>query len=869
MVLRCLLSVLLVFVQLGVCLAASKDAERLVRLENGLTIYTIKDTRFPLVATRLFVNTGSSHESLDQAGISHVLEHMVFKGTSERPKGQVAKDVESLGGYVNAATSFDRTWYVTDLPKQYWKVGIDIVKDMAFNALLDAKELEPEKDVIVSELQGGDDSPQHKLFEELQKATLANTPYGHPIIGSEKTIRAVTRESLVAYRDYWYQPQNMALLVAGDIDPDQVLSYAKTLFTDVKNTHVEDALPEVVLGNAKTERVAVLDGPWKKVYLGFAFPAPALTDLRSVDLDVLSYLLGGDATSYFYRKYKYEKELVDSITVNNMSLARAGLLSIHVQLDVDKVAPFLTAFTKDLATLHAGLFSKDELARAVFNLEDSLNKAGETLSGLAAWKGTVAFQLGGSIGEQNIRDRLAGMNADRIAQSLKTWFDPNHLRLRVLAPKGAKLPDCAGILQSTWPATQKAQTGKPQYMEGAAERVDLPNNCVLLLRPDTHTPYMALSLTRFGGNALLDAKHQGLAHLTAALLSDGVGSMDAQAFEAYLAARAITMDASASRQLFTLALEGPSRFEKDMYSLLTLTLVSPRFEEREIAREITTMRALLRQREDHPMRYLFSKINPMLYPNHPYGYDELGSEALLATYTQKQVKEYWAKQTQQPWVLSCVGSFSREAIIDFAKTLASRLTQAKPSLPEPHFGTQSQLALPLPGRAQAHLVKIFPSVGLGHPDTPALMVLANILSGQSGVLFTNMRDKEGLGYTVTAFQRSLPASGAFFFYIGTVPEKIAKAEEGFTRVIADICQHPRSPEELTSAVNRLLGDYIRQTQSLSSRSEEAGKNAILGFPVDFRMQLIERARSLTPEMVRDVAKRYFDKQAYTVTLGAK
>ena len=196
----------------------------LTRLPNGLTVYILKDTRFPLVCTRLYVRTGSANEEPRHAGISHVLEHMVFKGTEHRPKGQVAREVEALGGYLNAATSFDKTWYLTDMPAAHWRTGMDVVKDMAFQARLDPKELEAEKNVVISELQRGEDSPMRKLYENLQVAGLKNTPYGRPIIGYVDTIKAITAQDLRDYVKRWYQPQNMMLLVAGDIEPDAVLA---------------------------------------------------------------------------------------------------------------------------------------------------------------------------------------------------------------------------------------------------------------------------------------------------------------------------------------------------------------------------------------------------------------------------------------------------------------------------------------------------------------------------------------------------------------------------------------------------------------------------------------------------------------------
>lgn len=135
----------------------SGKEEQVTKLPNGLSVLILKDTRFPLVSTRLYVHAGSSYETPDQAGISHVLEHMVFKGTDSRPKSAISQEVESAGGYLNAATSYDYTVYITDMPDRHWKLGMDVVRDMAFHPTLDPQELESEKNVIVAELQRGED----------------------------------------------------------------------------------------------------------------------------------------------------------------------------------------------------------------------------------------------------------------------------------------------------------------------------------------------------------------------------------------------------------------------------------------------------------------------------------------------------------------------------------------------------------------------------------------------------------------------------------------------------------------------------------------------------------------------------------------
>lgn len=850
--------------------STSGNDTMLVRLKNGLTVYIIRDSRFPLVCTRLFVGTGSANETAEQAGISHVLEHMVFKGTEKRPKGQVARDVESLGGYLNAATSFDKTWYITDMPAKHWKTGMDVVKDMAFHPSLDPAELEAEKDVIVSELKGGDDTPTRRLFEDLQVAGLAHTVYGRPIIGFEKTIRAVTVDDLRAYIRTWYQPQNMMLLVAGDIDPKAVLAHAEELFGDLKNdTILPEPAPVQLEGAAGGPRVEVTYGPWNKVYLGIALPAPALGDQRSIDLDVLAYALGGDGTSQFYRKYRYEKQLVDSISVGNMSLNRAGLFYMVAQLDADKVEPFWQEFTRDLAALDAGKITPDVIERARFNYEDGMDRASETLDGLTSWKATVQFELGGPQGEANVRHALAAVDSARLRQAQDLWLRPDQVRVRVLAPEKAKLPDLDAILQHNWPApaVERQKAAAAAEKVGKREIVDLGQGRTVILQPDRTIPYVSLEILRPGGNALLKPADQGLAQLTAATLTDGCGTRDLDAMERFVAERAASLSASAGVQSFTVSLTGPARFNADYFALLGDLLHKPTFAEKDVRRQADTLKAALVRRQDNPMSFMGSKINGFLFPGgQPYGFDGLGTAENQDRFGPGDVQAFWKQQNAQPWILSVAGDFDREKVLAFARSLPVPTAPAV-DVPQPTWGADKRLPLSLPGRQQAHLLLAFHAVPLDHPDAPALMLLESVLSGQSGLLFNKLRDEQGLGYTVTAFYRSLPEAGFMAFYIGTTPRNLDVARQGFSGIIKDIKTDLLPAELLAKGLNRMEGSYYRGRQSLGARADEAASERLLGQPQDFQKRLLEKAAKVTPEQLREVARKYLlvDKM-YEVTL---
>lgn len=848
---------------------AASSAEILTVLPNGLTVYIIKDTRFPLVATRLYVRAGSADEEPRVAGISHVLEHMVFKGTQSRPKGQVARDVEALGGYLNAATSFDKTWYMTDMPAAHWRVGMEVVKDMAFHPSLDPKELESEKNVVISELESGLDSPMRRLFESLQTAALKNTVYGRPIIGYKDTIKGLTADDLRAYIRHWYQPRNMMLLVAGDVDSAAVLAHAQKLFGSLKNTSdLPVPQPADVRDAAGGPRVETSRGPWSKVYLGISFPVPGLKDLRSVDLDVLSYLLGGDGTSRFYRKYKYEKQLVDSIRVGNMSMARAGLLTITAQLDADKVDAFWQELTRDLAGLKASDFKADAITRAKFNLEDSLDRAGETLNGLASWRGVLQFDLGGEQGERNLRFAQRNVDTMQLQAALDQWVDSRQARVRVLAPQNAVLPDFEAVLQKNFPASMgRAHVAASATKAGARETVNLGAGRTLILIPDATVPYVSLDLMLPGGNALLKPEQQGLADLTARLLTDGSGKLDTQGIERWFAERAAAVSASAGMQTFTVSLTGPARFNADYFGMLHEILRKPRFDAAEVKREAADMKSAIKQRADRPLSYMFAALNPFLYSNgQVYGFDGLGSPQNLDRFSRKDAEAFWKLQSAQPWALSVAGSYDREVVLAFARSLSAPADSGIIINP-PQWGTERKLDLHLPGRNQAHLLQVFKAVPPTHPDAPALMLLQSVLSGQSGLLFSRLRDEQGLAYTVTAFYRTMPEAGFMAFYIGTTPDKLEQSRKGFAEIIASLKEKTLPAKVLAAGANRLSGEYYRGLQSLESRAVEAATAAVLGHPQDFRAQLLEKAARITPEQLRETARKYLEPAgAYEVTL---
>jgi zinc protease len=233
----------------------------------------------------------------------------------------------------------------------------------------------------------------------------------------------------------------------------------------------------------------------------------------------------------------------------------------------------------------------------------------------------------------------------------------------------------------------------------------------------------------------------------------------------------------------------------------------------------------------------------------------LGLPEQVQAFTADDIRAFWARQATQPCVIAVAGDFDREQVLAFARRRASAVVAAQ-RLPAAAWGAQRELTLTLPSRQQAHYMLIFKAVPAVHPDAPGLELLEHILSGQSGPLFSELRDKQGLAYTVAAFARLSQEAGYIAFYIGAEPGKLAQAEAGFHKVLKELHEHLLPAEALTRGINRMEADYYRERQSLASRSGEAAALTALGRPLSFSRDQIEKARTLTPQDVQRVIRRY-------------
>ncbi|MEF2229373.1 MAG: pitrilysin family protein [Pseudodesulfovibrio sp.] len=842
-----------------------------VKLKNGLTVLIKQDDRFPLVNARLYVHAGSGYESPDEAGISHLLEHMVFKGTKKRSPGQSARDIESVGGSMNAATSFDYTVYYVEVPEERMALGLDVITDMAFHASIDPEELKSEKEVVLKELERGEDSPGSMLFKTLQGMVWKDSSYEWPIIGFRDTVRGLSSENIHNYIRRFYQPQSMLLAVVGKVDPQQVLAEAGRLLGGLKNTlPVTPPEPVAIPARGQGPTVVTLPGEWNKVYLGAAFPIPQGSSAKIAGLDLLAQLMGGDDTARLYRKFKYEEQLVDDLSVSAMTLERGGLLYVSATLDADKVDRFWSELAAELAGFDPASFTDREIRRARLNLEDSLFLAKETLSGLASKVAYFQFFEGGEAAEQNYLFELSQVTREEMRDLYHEFIRPDRLAACVLLPKGSDIQAKAltDAVAANWPVDETAVKASTVASGGEEKVIALPGGGQLVLLPDATLPYTALSLYFAGGDGILTRDQEGLAALTARSLTRGTMDMGATELEDFLSDHAASMSASAGRNVFALEAKFPVRFTDDLLPVIRRTLTSPAFDPAEIERAKQDQIASIKSREDRPLGLAFRHLFPFLYTSGPYSLLHSGTIPEVEKLNKTDIMRFWGRQAMRPFTIAVCGQYDEKTILDFADRLAATMTApgGDYAFITPEWNAQREETLHLPGRNQSHLLMIFPIPGKTDVETSArLELLKAVLSGQSGLLFRDLRDKQGLAYTVTAFNWQSVHTGFMALYIGTDPQKMDTSLDGFKRVIKDLAAKELPEEELVRARNILLGDYYQEHQSLISRSRETASLMVRGLDRHYEEEVIERARSVTPDDLRDTVTRYLDPdKAYLV-----
>lgn len=835
-------------------LRASHASVRRTVLDNGMVCLVKEDRSAPVVSVQIWVGSGSVHEEeFLGAGLSHYMEHMIFKGTATRGPAEITKAIDDAGGEINAYTAQDRTVFHADLPAKSWKIGVDVLADAVMHASLPEDEWEREKQVILREFAMGYDSPEREMNKLLWSTAYRVHPYRLPVIGHEDIFRTMTRDTLETYFRRHYVPDNMITAVVGDIRPDEVEAYLREVFAGfTRKARAAITLPQEPPQVAPRE--ARKTGAYHVARLVFAWHTVPLSHPDAPALDVLASIVGQGRSSRLERKLKEQAQLVHEIEAWSFTPKDPGLFGISAVFEPDRETDVTDAILKEVETWTREPFTADELEKAKRTMLVSELGALQTAGGQAGSYASGEFYAGNPRFGEFYLASVERVTAAQLEDVARRYLSPDTRTLVVLAPAG----EAAG-----------AATGGESADALQLHRIELSNGVPLLVREDHRLPFVHVSAVLAGGLLSENATNNGITQLMADLLTRGTPTRTAEQLAEEIERLGASLSGFAGRNSFGLQASGLSADLDKLLECLADCLLRASFPADELEKQRALQLAGVRQQREQPMFVAQEALRETLFPRHPYRLNASGTEASVAAIAREDVAAHHRRfVTRSNLVLSVFGDVTP----DQTRALAEQYLGALPAGPRPAMHVEA--APPeLPAkvkrrepREQAIVLVGFPGVDVADPRVDALSVLQRACSGLSSDLGIEIREKRGLVYYVGAFSLVALDPGFFAFYAGTQEDAVPEVERLMDEQVARIAGEGLRDEEFNRAREQLVAAQDMSLQNNGELAQTCALHELYGLGYRYPFELPDRLSRLTPADVQRAAASLFDPKRKAVSL---
>ncbi len=849
-------------------------------LDNGLTVL-VKETPGTKVATvQIWVKAGSIYENSQEAGITHLIEHMIFKGTPTRGPGQLAEEIEGIGGRINAYTSFEQTVYHATLSSRHWQQALDLLFDSVQNSLFDADELEREKKVVLEEISMRKDLPATKLFQSLMETSYAVHPYRLPIIGSVESVSGFTRDDILTYMDKHYHPENMMVLVVGDVRATDVMKEVTAMAATLERTDfVQVPLPEEPVDKGVT--FFKLEEDVAQSHLALSFPATPFMDEDTPPLDVLTSILGDGETSRLFHELRDKQQLVYQIHAAAFTPKYPGLIEITAILDQANMEEAMEATLVEVFKLKYLPVTNDELTRAKRNLEADFVFNLERAEGQARTLGSFEFQAGSPLSATYL-EQIRGVSREDIMDVAKKYLSIENVTGGFLVPRehGVQL-DLQSFKDLVVRADERARSAVPasyvldSYLTNV-HRFKLKNGLTLLVREDSEVDTVAIRAIFPGGLRAETEETNGAFAYIADLFPKATELLSARELAIKVADMAGSLSGFNGRNTFGLQGAFLGRYFDPAMELVRDVLVTPRFDKDEAEKIRMELLAQLKHQEDSLPSVAFREFNRILFQGHPYSLNTMGSAHSISQLQVADLQEIYKRHaTPESLVLTVAGNVKAKEVFERVEALFGEWERghgkdlAEESFLAPYMPVQPEMFSVERDKEQVHIVIGFLGTTLKNDDRYGLEILENVLSGQSGRLFAQLRDKQSLAYSLSAFSMAGLDTGSFGVYIGTSPDKRDEVLKALWKELYLVLEQPVTAKELTRAQNVLISNHKLHLQTHGEQAMAMGLNETYGLGQDYGLYYEEEIQKVTPEKVMEIARKYIQPDHYVmVTAGA-
>ncbi len=822
-------------------------------LPNGLTIIVQEDHSAPVASVQAWCATGSIDEDAHLgAGLSHILEHMLFKGTKTRSTNEIAQKIQDVGGYINAYTSFDRTVFWIDVPKDGVATALGVLTDAMMNSTLPPEEYRKEQEVIRREFAMGMDDPDRVAGLLLFGTAYQRHPYRFPVIGEIEIYNQLTQEQVMQYYKTRYVPNNLTFIVVGDVDAEKVRQQLTELFTpypekSLKPVFIPAEPPQ--LGRREVHR----EFPTELTHLSLAWHIPEVTNPDVPALDLLSTILGDGRSSRLYRRVREEAGLAFGIGAFSYTPGDPGLFGIDATVDPKK--------REAAEQLVMGIV--DEVKQAGVTAEE-LTKAKKILlshhlGALTTMRGQASDVGSNWLLTRNLnfsRDYLAAVQKvtlDDIKRVAANYLTDSNLTVVSLNPKGSLAAKAEG----------------PKVAAAAEiEKFELSNGLRLLVREDRRLPLVAMGAVFRGGLLAETPQTNGITRLMAKVLLKGTKTRTAEQIANQIEAVGGSMSSDAGNNSFNVSVDVTKPDVKLGVELLSDVLLNATMPEKAIAREKEIQIAAIQQEEEQLTTVARNIMRQALFPKHPYALRTNGSVESVQRLTQKDLLEFRdSYMVAKNGVIFVFGDVKAAEVKQlFEKALGGMkpgmlaLTDMHPASPLGGIETVESRK----EKAQGVIMVGFRGASISSPDRHALELIDEASSDLGSRFFVRIREQMGLAYYVGASQMQGLVPGLFAFYLGTDPQKIEPVKTALLDEIHKLANDGLTNEELARAKKKLIGQQEIANQSNEAFGYQCALEEIYGLGFDYYKRLEHDVDAVTLDDIKRVAAKYFRDQPYVL-----
>jgi len=813
-------------------------------LPNGLTVLLRHDTAAPVSSVQVWVKTGSIHEGAHLgAGLSHYLEHMLFKGTARRAGREISATVQAHGGYINAYTTFDRTVYYIDVPSAHTAVAIDLLADATLHSTLPAEEVTKEKDVILREIDMCLDDPDQRLSQALFETAFRTHPYRQPIIGHRDVFAANTREDLLAYYRARYVPNNLVVVIAGAFDPAATRAAIAEHFGPAPRVRLAPVLvPDETAQLSRRDQHLSEDVQVSRAGLGWQIPG--LTHPDAPALDMLAMVLGHGDSSLLWQAIREKSRLVHSIDAMSWSPGTSGLFYISYLTDPAKRVSAEQAILAELARIERKGISPKALAKAVRQAVTSEISMRKTMSGQASRLGAGEVVVGDINYARTYFERLFALTPASLRRMMRTYLVPGKLTVVSSNPAGA-----AG--NATGPAARPAPSLD-------FEELTLPNGARLLLQPNKQLPNLHLRLALAGGPMFEPADRRGLTNLMSTLLAKDTAKRSAEEVARAIEEVGGAFEDFSGNNSFGLMAEVLPGDADLALELIGDAVLRPAFKPARLEIERASALAALKEGLDDVVTVGRKKMRRKFFGAHPFAIESGGDEAGLRAIQVADLRALHARLlVSGNAVLAVAGDFDPKQLLPRLKAFLAKLPEGPAAKAAAPLKVQAGDFTEKQPRQQAIVFQAFPGPGLHAPDYTVSEVMDELFSGMSSHLFERVREQKSLAYFVRSSRIVGLDAGMFYFFAGTSPQRYGEVIEELDREIARVQGGGVTAEELARCQTRLKAGKRMGMQTNSARAMQSALNAVYGLPVNDWRTYDARIDAVTLGEVQAFARRHF------------